>query len=86
MNPENNDAQAGFEITADFERFSQKNDVFCRSWWDKRIRNKKTERFYTTYRKPLKEWRKAEGFTQRDYAFRNASWHVTDIFAELKED
>lgn len=88
MNPQNTttDAQAGFEITEEFQRFSQKDDVFCRSWWDKRIRNKKTERFYTTYRKPLKEWRKAEGFTQRDYAFRNASWHVTDIFAELKED
>jgi reductive dehalogenase len=27
-----------------------------------------------------------EGFTQRDYALRNAAWHVTDIFAELKED
>ena len=35
--------------------------------------------------KQLDNWRKAEGFTQRDYAVRNASWHVTDIFAELHE-
>ncbi len=74
-----------FEVTDDFERFDQRNDVFCRSWWDERIRNPKTERFYHAYRKPLGSWRSTEGFTQKDYAFRNASWHVTDIFAELKE-
>ena len=70
----------------DFERFSQKNEVFSRSFWDDSIRSSKSERFYKTYRKPLDHWRKAEGFTQKDYALRNASWHVTDIFAELKED
>lgn len=76
----------GFEILPTFERFSQKNDVFSRSFWDERIRSQKSELFYTTYRKPLKSWRKAKGFTQKDYALRNASWHVTDIFAELKEE
>lgn len=84
--PNNNDAEAGFDIQPDFARFNQKEDVFNRSWWDETIRSAKTERFYRTYRKPLKEWRKAEGFTQKDYAFRNASWHVTDIFAEMKEN
>jgi reductive dehalogenase len=79
------DKVAGFEILPNFRRFSQRNDVFSRSFWDARIRSKKTELFYETYRKPLKRWRKAEGFTQKDYALRNASWHVTDIFAELKE-
>lgn len=77
---------AGFDIQPDFERFSQKNEVFCRSFWDDTIRSPKTERFYETYRKPLKKWKRAEGFTQKDYALRNASWHVTDIFAEMKED
>jgi reductive dehalogenase len=86
LNGRISDQEAGFEVGDDFERFSQKDDVFNRSWWDERIRNSKTERFYTTYRRPLKSWRKAEGFTQKDYAFRNASWHVTDIFAELKGD
>lgn len=74
-----------FDIQADFERFHQKNDVFRRSWWDLRIRTDKAQRFYRTYREPLKTWRKADGFTQKDYALRNASWHVSDLFTEMKE-
>ena len=80
------DEAAGFDIRDDFERFDQKNDVFRRSWWDERIRSEKARLFYATYRKPLTSWRKADGFTQKDYALRNASWHVSDIFTELKED
>ena len=79
------DQAAGFSILPQFQRFNQKNDVFSRSFWDSSIRSKKTKQFYETYRKPLKRWRKAEGFTQKDYALRNAAWHVTDIFAEMKE-
>ncbi len=80
------DAEAGFEVLPDFERFSQVDDVFCRSWWDESIRSEQTKRFYATYRRPLTRWRKANGFTQRDYALRNASWHVSDVFTELYED
>ncbi len=80
------DQSAGFEILDDFERFNQKDDVFRRSWWDERIQSKKSKLFYETYREPLKTWRKADGFTQKDYALRNASWHVSDIFTEMKED
>ncbi len=76
----------GAEIQDDFERFNQKNDVFRRSWWDERIRNAKTERFYNTHREPLQTWRKADGFTQKDYALRNASWHVSDLFTELNRE
>ncbi|MDX1396238.1 MAG: reductive dehalogenase [Gemmatimonadota bacterium] len=79
-------SDSGFEVTGDFERFSQKNDVFRRSFWDPRIRSEKAERFYRTYREPLAVWRKADGFTQRDYALRNASWHVSDIFTEYHEE
>lgn len=79
------DEEAGFVVSAKFQRFSQKNDVFSRSFWDERLRSAKTDLFYETYRKPLKRWRRAEGFTQKDYALRNAAWHVTDILAELKE-
>ncbi|MGB0388749.1 MAG: reductive dehalogenase [Ardenticatenaceae bacterium] len=81
-----NDNAAGFEVLDDFERFNQKDDVFRRSWWDERIQSEKSQLFYATYREPLKTWRKADGFTQKDYALRNASWHVSDIFTELKED
>ena len=68
-----------------FERFSQVDDVFSRSMWDERIRDDRSDTFFATYRRPLTKWRKANGFTQRDYAIRNASWHVADIFAEMHE-
>ena len=84
LDPKQTDREAGFEIGPDFERFDQKQDVFRRSWWDSRIQNEKTQLFYETYREPLKTFRKADGFTQNDYAFRNASWHVSDIFTDMK--
>ena len=79
------DERAGFEINDDFERFTQVNDVFSRSFWDDTIRDDATARFYATYRRPLADWRSAKGFTQRDYAVRNAAWHVADLFAEMNE-
>jgi len=80
------DEEAGFEVLANFERFSQKNDIYSRAFWDPDVRSDRTDRFFETYRTPLKTWKKAEGFRQKDYALRNASWHLPDIFAELKED
>ena len=74
------------EITSEFERFHQKNDVFRRSWWDDRIRSEKSKEFYATYREPLTAYRKSDGFTQKDYSLRNAAWHVSDIFTEANED
>lgn len=79
------DAEAGFRITSDFERFSQRDDVFSRSFWDPVVRSGRSDLFYDTYRTPLKKWKRVEGYTQKDYAIRNAAWHVTDIFAEMKE-
>ena len=72
MQQQQTDQAAGFDIQPDFQPFEQKNDVFRRSWWDERIRSAKSKLFYETYREPLKTWRKAEGFTQKDYALRNA--------------
>ena len=80
------ESQEAFEVTDSFERFAQKNDVFRRSWWDDRIRSDKARAFYENYREPLETWRKADGFTQKDYALRNATWHVSDIFTEMKQD
>lgn len=79
------DAEAGFEVGEGFERFSQKDDVFCRSFWDPEVRTSRSDMFYETYRTPELRWRPVEGFTRRDYALRNASWHVTDLFAEFRE-
>lgn len=85
MNSSSTDQAAGFEILDDFERFSQVDDVFSRSRWDPEIRDENADRFFATYRRPLTKWRRANGFTQRDYALRNASWHVADLFAEMYE-
>jgi len=79
------DREAGFVVGDDFRRFSQKDDIFCRSFWDARVRTHRSDMFYETYRTPKLKWRNADGFNRRDYALRNASWHVTDIFAELRD-
>jgi len=75
-----------FEILNNFERFSQKNDIYCRAFWDRSVRSPQTEMFFKTYREPLEHFRKVDGFQQRDYSIRNAAWHVPDIFAEFKAD
>ena len=49
------------------------------------VHSERSELFFSTYRKPLTEWRAAKGFQQNDYAFRNATWHVADVFAEMYE-
>lgn len=87
MHPETDDA-AGFEVSEKFEPFNQKDDVFRRSFYDESVRTEAAMRFYRTYREPLSEWRKADGFTQKDYALRNAAWHVSDLFTEyhVKQD
>ena len=79
------DSSVGFDVSDDFKRFNQKDDIFSRSFWDEKIKSEKTERFYTSYRKPLKEWRKVDGYEHRDFSLRNAAWHVTDFFAERLE-
>jgi len=78
------DREAGFTILDAFQRFHQRDDVFSRSFWDDEVRSGRSELFYETYRTPLDKWKTVDGFTQRDYAVRNASWHVPDVFAELK--
>ena len=79
------DSSVGFDVTDDFKRFNQKDDIFSRSFWDEKIKSEKTERLYTSYRIPLKEWRKVDGYEHRDFSLRNAAWHVTDFFAERLE-
>ncbi len=80
------DRDAGFRVSPDYERFSQKRDVFSRSFWDPDVQSPKTERFYESYRRPLREWRRVDGYEQKDFALRNAAWHVADFFAERLEE
>ena len=50
------DEDARFEISEDFRRFNQREDIFSRSFWDSTIRSKDTDKFYQSYRLPLEEW------------------------------
>ncbi len=75
------DATAGIVTTDDFERFEQRNDVFTRAFWDDRIRSKQTDAFFNSYRMEAAP-RRGEGFNQRDFALRNASWLISDIISD----
>ncbi|MEM6707026.1 MAG: reductive dehalogenase domain-containing protein [Acidobacteriota bacterium] len=79
------DAEAGFDVGPGFRRFSQRDDVFSRSFWDEEVRSDRSDRFYESYRRPLEEWRSVAGYGHRDFALRNAAWHVADTFAERLE-
>ncbi len=68
-----------FKISDDFEKFDQKNDVFNRASWDDKINPKD---FFATYDIANYKPKKAKGFDHWDYAFRNASWHLTDVVGE----
>lgn len=74
------DRAAGFQITRDFRPFSQMNDIFTRAFWDPSVHTKETDAFFASYRDTA-EPRRGEGFSQRDFALRNASWAVSDILS-----
>ena len=74
------DAAAGIIITEDFERFEQRNDVFTRAFWDDNVRSDKSDAFFSSYRMEAAP-RRGEGFNQRDFALRNASWLISDIIS-----
>ncbi|WP_417625653.1 4Fe-4S double cluster binding domain-containing protein [Pararhodobacter aggregans] len=76
--PDPLDAAAGIEVTADFERFRQRDDIFTRAFWDSSVRSKQTDAFFGSYRIDATP-RKGEGFQQKDFALRNAAWLVSDI-------
>jgi ferredoxin len=79
------DRLAGFEITEDFTRFNQMNDIFTRAFWDDSVRSKDTDAFFASYRMEAAP-RRGEGFSQRDFALRNAAWVVSDIIANRAAD
>ena len=76
-----NDPAAGIETTPEFERFSQKNDIFTRAFWDKTVQTQKTDSFFASYRMEAIP-RRGNGFSQKDFALRNASWLISDIMAD----
>ncbi|MEL7099239.1 MAG: reductive dehalogenase [Pseudomonadota bacterium] len=82
MGPRPGDAAAGIEVTDDFQRFRQRNDVFTRAFWDSSVRTRQTDAFFASYRMDAIP-RRGDGFTQRDFALRNASWAISDHFTDL---
>ncbi|MEP5729215.1 MAG: reductive dehalogenase domain-containing protein [Sulfitobacter sp.] len=81
LQPHPNDTAAGIETTEDFERFVQRNDVFSRAFWDEKLRSKQTDAFFASYRMEATP-RRGEGFTQKDFALRNASWLISDMVSD----
>ncbi len=76
----------GITIGPDFARFNQRDDVFNRSDWDPEIASPKATAFYQGYFMAGAKARGVEGFSVWDYAYRNAAWHIADVFADLKRD
>ena len=77
------DALTGFEVGADFQRFDQRDEIYCRSQWDAEVRSDKAKRFFQGYFMPDARSRRSDGFSQRDYALRNAAWHVTNVLRDI---
>ncbi|GAB5438137.1 4Fe-4S double cluster binding domain-containing protein [Falsiruegeria mediterranea] len=80
-----NDAAAGIDVTDDFERFTQRNDVFTRAMWDDRVKSKHTKKFFASYRMEATP-RRGDGFTQKDFALRNAAWLISDVMTNRHAD
>jgi len=72
-----------FNIQPQFKRFRQRFDIFNRAIWDEKVNPKN---FFISYDITNYAPKKAKGFDHWDYAFRNASWHLTDVVGERKFD
>ncbi len=72
-----------FDIKKNFQRFKQKNDIFNRSIWDDKV---KAKDLFVSYDITNFVPKKSKGFDQWDYAFRNASWHLTDVVGDRNFD
>ena len=78
------DRETGFDIDETYERFDQRNEIYCRSEWDPLVQSKKAAEFFSGHYMPNARARKADGFSQLDYALRNASWHVTNVLRDIR--
>ena len=78
------DRAAGIQTTERFRRFTQRDDMFNRAFWDDDVRRPEMMEFFESYRvAPVS--RRADGFTQKDFALRNAAWAVSDEFSSRGE-
>ena len=79
------DALAGIETTENFERFNQINNLFMRATWDPVVDTEDTQAFYESYR-VAPTVRKGQGFSQQDFALRDASWAVSRVISNRAGD
>jgi ferredoxin len=79
----NGDDAAGIEVTDEFTPFAQRNDIFTRAFWDGSVKSKFTEKFFASYRMEAAP-RRGDGFSQRDFALRNAAWLVSDVVSNRR--
>ncbi len=77
------DSAAGIDVTDAFEPFSQRNDVFTRAFWDDTVRTTQTDGFFASYRMEAIP-RRGDGFSQRDFALRNAAWLISDVITDRR--
>lgn len=77
------DELTGFEVLENFRKFDQRDEIYCRSQWDPEIKSEKAAAFFRGYSMPEARSRRTDGFSQRDYALRNAAWHVTNILRDI---
>ena len=75
------DAAAGIRTTEEFTPFRQMDDIFTRAFWDERVRTKQSDAFFASYREGFAA-RRGDGFSQRDFALRNASWLISDLITD----
>ncbi|NQZ73053.1 MAG: 4Fe-4S dicluster domain-containing protein [Dinoroseobacter sp.] len=71
------------DVTDAFEPFSQRNDVFTRAFWDETVRTTQTDGFFASYRMEAIP-RRGDGFSQRDFALRNAAWLISDVITDRR--
>ena len=74
------DDLVGFDVSNSFRQFNQMNDMFTRAYWDASIKSPDTEAFFNSYRADFIP-RRGEGFNQKDFSLRNASWLISDIIS-----
>ncbi len=74
------DKALGIDVTESFKPFDQMNDMFTRAFWDETVKSKDTDGFFNSYRMAFAP-RRGEGFSQKDFALRNAAWSISDIIS-----
>ena len=65
--------------------FTQRDDMFNRAFWDDDIRRPEMMEFFESYRVGASISSGSDGFTQKDFALRNAAWAVSDEFSSRGE-